>query len=968
MSIGYKKQSAGSVPTPPVGQENTFIDSADDRFKKKLADGTIVDLQASAAGVASFEGRTGFVISAPGDYTANEITYVPSGGLSSITVQNAIDELDSEKAPLTHVGSTGVSQHGIATGSVAGFISPSDKTKLDSVATGATANDTDANLRARATHTGVQTASTISDFNTAADARVTAGLAIHTGASDPHPGYALDADVTAAQAYAIQRSNHTGMQNSSTISNFDASAKSAVVLNTLSGSQTDQAPSVLATKAGDTAAIASAAVYTDAAVAALVASAPATLDTLNELAVALGNDPSFATTIATTVGGKLAKASNLSDLVSAPTARNNLGLGNVDNTSDINKPVSTAQAAADTAATAAAQATSLQKSSNLGDLVSASTARTNLGLGNVDNTADNSKPVSTAQAAADAAVQAFSIQRANHTGTQSAATLTGLAAVATSGLKADVGLSNVDNTSDATKNAAVATLTNKTLTSPVINNPTGIVKGDVGLNLVDNTADNSKPVSTAQATADNLRALKSGDTFTGPVIAKGTNTGDGYVNYESQTSAPSTPSSGFRQFSDSLGRFAWKGVNGFVRTFNATGITADRIYSLPDATVTLMGDVLTTIGDIFYRNGSNVTSRLGIGSSNQLLRVVSGLPAWSDENLGQDFGDGNLGSATISGPLTLSSNVYYDYLTLDSACAITTNGYLIYAKTLDISNAPVGAIRWNGLAGNSSANQTGGSAGSALNANILGGSGSGSAGATGVVGAGVQAAAVTNLNPANGGGGGNGGGSGSGVNGGTTARAGGTVSNRVLFGRLEQMFLRGNTVIVGAAGGAGGASGGGDGVTVTNACGGGGGGSGAGMIGIFCNKLITSASTPSGVIQAIGGAGGNGRTALAAGNGGGGGAGGGGGGYIALFYNVKTGPVVSSLIQATGGVGGSGGSSVTGTGGSGGNGGQAGYIDVIDFGNLVGIHVGGSAGTVGGSAAGTVGGGGGTGGLANVSI
>ena len=38
--------------------------------------------------------------------------------------------------------------------------------------------------------------------------------------------------------------------------------------------------------------------------------------------------------------------------------------------------------------------------------------------------------------------------------------------------KADVGLSNVDNTSDSTKNAAVATLTNKTLTKPTINGST----------------------------------------------------------------------------------------------------------------------------------------------------------------------------------------------------------------------------------------------------------------------------------------------------------------------------------------------------------------------------------------------------------------------------------------------------------------------------------------------------------------
>jgi hypothetical protein len=71
--------------------------------------------------------------------------------------------------------------------------------------------------------------------------------------------------------------------------------------------------------------------------------------------------------------------------------------------------------------------------------------------------------------------------------------------------KAAVGLSNVDNTSDATKNSAVATLTNKTLTSPVINSPTGLVKADVGLGNVDNTSDVNKPISTATQTALNLK-------------------------------------------------------------------------------------------------------------------------------------------------------------------------------------------------------------------------------------------------------------------------------------------------------------------------------------------------------------------------------------------------------------------------------------------------------------------------------
>lgn len=42
-----------------------------------------------------------------------------------------------------------------------------------------------------------------------------------------------------------------------------------------------------------------------AAVTALVASAPGTLDTLNELAAALGNDPSYATTIATALTNRI---------------------------------------------------------------------------------------------------------------------------------------------------------------------------------------------------------------------------------------------------------------------------------------------------------------------------------------------------------------------------------------------------------------------------------------------------------------------------------------------------------------------------------------------------------------------------------------------------------------------------------------------------------------------------------------
>ena len=71
------------------------------------------------------------------------------------------------------------------------------------------------------------------------------------------------------------------------------------------------------------------------------------------------------------------------------------------------------------------------------------------------------------------------------------------------------------------------TLTNKTLTSPVINTPTGITKSDVGLGNVDNTSDANKPVSTATQTALDLKAPLASPTLTGtplaPTATAGTN-------------------------------------------------------------------------------------------------------------------------------------------------------------------------------------------------------------------------------------------------------------------------------------------------------------------------------------------------------------------------------------------------------------------------------------------------------------
>lgn len=70
-------------------------------------------------------------------------------------------------APAAHVGAGGAAHATAIAAGAAGFMTGGDKTKLDGVATGATANAADATLLARANHTGTQLAATISDFSAA---------------------------------------------------------------------------------------------------------------------------------------------------------------------------------------------------------------------------------------------------------------------------------------------------------------------------------------------------------------------------------------------------------------------------------------------------------------------------------------------------------------------------------------------------------------------------------------------------------------------------------------------------------------------------------------------------------------------------------------------------------------------------------------------------------------------------------
>lgn len=81
-------------------------------------------------------------------------------------------------------------------------------------------------------------------------------------------------------------------------------------------------PSTIATTAYADQAEADAKSYTDTAIANLLDSAPGTLDTINEIAAALGSDPNFATTITTELGNKL----NITDAASTYETISNVAL------------------------------------------------------------------------------------------------------------------------------------------------------------------------------------------------------------------------------------------------------------------------------------------------------------------------------------------------------------------------------------------------------------------------------------------------------------------------------------------------------------------------------------------------------------------------------------------------------------------------------------------------------------------
>ncbi|HHN9357707.1 TPA: phage tail protein [Escherichia coli] len=144
-------------------------------------------------------------------------------------------------------------------------------------------------------------------------------MAKHLAAADPHTQYATKESPTLTGTpkapTAPAGTNTTQIASTAFVQDVVKALNNALALKaplaspTLTGTPTapTAAQTVNNTQVATTA-------FVKSAIAALVASSPAALDTLNELAAALGNDPNFATTMTNALAGKQQKDATLTNL------------------------------------------------------------------------------------------------------------------------------------------------------------------------------------------------------------------------------------------------------------------------------------------------------------------------------------------------------------------------------------------------------------------------------------------------------------------------------------------------------------------------------------------------------------------------------------------------------------------------------------------------------------------------------
>jgi hypothetical protein len=281
----------------------------------------------------------------------------------------------------------------------------------------------------------------------------------------------------------------------------------------------------------------------------IIAGAPAALDTLNELAAALGNDSSFSSHIITSLSGKLAQTGGTMSGNIAMSANKVTGLatptdsGDAANKGYVDSGISTHNSSttsvhgiADTSALATKGYADTQASTAQSAAISAaSTALTthNSATTSVHGISNTANLVYTSDSR-------LSDERTPSAGSVTAVKIASDAVTTVKILDANVTTGKIADSAVSTAKVADSAITTAKIADANITTAKiasgAVTKSMVGLGSVDNTADSAKPVSTAQQTALDAKLALAGGTMTGALTLSGAPTSDlhaatkGYVD------------------------------------------------------------------------------------------------------------------------------------------------------------------------------------------------------------------------------------------------------------------------------------------------------------------------------------------------------------------------------------------------------------------------------------------------------
>jgi hypothetical protein len=224
------------------------------------------------------------------------------------------------------------------------------------------------------------------------------------------------------------------------------------------------------------------------------------------------------------------------------------------------------------------------------------------------------------------------------------------------------------------------TLTNKTLTSPVINTPTGITKSDVGLANVDNTSDADKPVSTATQTALDAKLALSGGTMSG-AIEMGTNKITGLGAPTNANDAAT------KTYVDGVITNLVDGAPDLLNTLNelAAAINDDANYSTTLTTaLSNKQDKVSGVSDteIGYLDGVTSAIQTQINAKFNTAdastsNITEGTNLYFTNERAQDAIGNNLGTGLsyddATGAISVTANTYDAYGSADAAATAAAN-------------------------------------------------------------------------------------------------------------------------------------------------------------------------------------------------------------------------------------------------------------------------------------------------------